>query len=138
MKLKNKEISLARECGIKIIYQHLITDESNKSIYNNFKDKRSYNRIYLDRIIEIFDKKSQTIKSTLSKHTDINIKQITKIDCSILYLAILEFLYLEDIPKKVIINESILLAKKFSSEDSFKFINKILDKISKKVRNDEK
>ena len=93
---------------------------------------------YLNRIIEIFDKKSQSIKFTLSKYTDINVKQITKIDCSILYLAILEFLYLEDIPKKVIINESILLAKKFSSEDSFKFINKILDKISKKVRNDEK
>ncbi len=134
MKLKNKEMSLARECGIKIIYQHLITDESNKSIHKNFQDKRSYNRAYLDKIIDIFDKNSQIIKSTLSKHTNINVKQITKIDCSILYLAILEFLYLKEIPKKVIINESVLLAKKFSSEDSFKFINKILDKISEKVR----
>jgi len=134
VKLKNKEISLARECGIKIIYQHLITDESNKSIYKNFQDKRPYNKGYLDKIIEIFDKRSQTIKSTLSKHTDIDVKQITKIDCSILYLAILEFLYVNEIPKKVVINESILLAKKFSSEDSFKFVNKILDKISEKVR----
>ena len=134
MKLKNKEISLARECGIKIIYQHLITDESNKSIYKNFQDKRSYNKGYLDNIVEIFDKRSKTIKSILPKYTDIDVKQITKIDCSILYLAILEFLYVNEIPKKVIINESILLAKKFSSEDSFKFVNKILDKISEKVR----
>ena len=134
MKLKNKETSLARECGIKIIYQHLITDESNKSIYKNFQDKRPYSRGYLDKIIEIFDKRSKTIKSTLPKYTDLDVKQITKIDCSILYLAILEFLYLKEIPKKVIINESILLAKKFSSEDSFKFVNKILDKISEKVR----
>ena len=134
MKLKNKEISLARECGIKIIYQHLITDESNKSIYKNFQDKRSYNKGYLDNIVEIFDKRSKTIKSILPKYTDIDVKQITMIDCSILYLAILEFLYVNEIPKKVIINESILLAKKFSSEDSFKFVNKILDKISEKVR----
>ena len=42
--------------------------------------------------------------------------------------------YIKDTPKKVIINESILLAKKFSSDDSFKFINKILDKIGEKVR----
>ena len=134
MKLKNKEISLARECGIKIIYQHLITDESNKSIYKNFQDKRPYNKGYLDNIVEIFDKRSKTIKSILPKYTDIDVKQITMIDCSILYLAILEFLYVNEIPKKVIINESILLAKKFSSEDSFKFVNKILDKISEKVR----
>tara|TARA_B100000214_G_scaffold321720_1_gene257397 strand:+ start:377 stop:784 length:408 start_codon:yes stop_codon:yes gene_type:complete len=134
VKLKNKEISLARECSIKIIYQHLITAESNKSIYKNFHEKRPYNRTYLDKIIEIFDKRSQTIKSTLSKHTDIDVKQITKIDSSILYLAILEFLFLKEIPKKVIINEAIILAKKYSSEDSFKFVNKILDKISEKVR----
>ena len=73
-------------------------------------------------------------------NTDIKVQQITKIDCSILYLAILEFLYIKDAPKKVIINESILLAKKFSSNDSFKFINKILDKIggkSKKMIKDE-
>ena len=134
MKFKNKEISLARECGIKIIYQHLIRGESNKSIYKDFQDKRPYSRDYLEKIVEIFDKKSQMIKSTLSKYTDIKVNQITKIDCSILYLAILEFLYLKEVPKKVIINESVLLAKKFSSEDSFKFINKILDKISIKAR----
>ena len=134
MKLKNKEISLARECGIKIIYQHLIRGDTNRSIYQDFRDKRPYNRAYLDKIVEIFDKNSLTIKSILRKHTDIQVKQITKIDCSILYLAILEFLYLEDIPKKVIINESVLLAKKFSSDDSFKFINKILDKIGGKIR----
>ena len=95
MKLKNKEISLARECGIKIIYQHLIRGDTNKSIYQDFRDKRPYNRAYLDKIVEIFDKNSLTIKSILRKHTDIQVKQITKIDCSILYLAILEFLYLE-------------------------------------------
>lgn len=134
MKLKNKEISLARECGIKIIYQHLIRGDSNQSIFNDFEDKRPYNKEYLHNIIRIFDKKSQVIKSTLSDNTDIKVQQITKIDCSILYLAILEFLYIKDAPKKVIINESILLAKKFSSDDSFKFINKILDKIGEKVR----
>ena len=134
MRLKNKEISLARECSIKIIYQHLIRGDSNQSIFNDFEDKRPYSKEYLHNIIRIFDKNSQVIKSTLSDNTDIKIQQITKIDCSILYLAILEFLYIKDAPKKVIINESILLAKKFSSDDSFKFINKILDKIGEKVR----
>ena len=134
MRLKNKEISLARECSIKIIYQHLIRGDSNQSILSDFEDKRPYSKEYLQNIIRIFDKNSQVIKSTLLDNTDIKVQQITKIDCSILYLAILEFLYIKDAPKKVIINESILLAKKFSSNDSFKFINKILDKIGGKVR----
>jgi N utilization substance protein B len=44
-------------------------------------------------------------------------------------LAIYEMLYREDIPPIVSINEAVDIAKKFSTQDSGKFVNGILDKI---------
>jgi N utilization substance protein B len=44
-------------------------------------------------------------------------------------LAIYEMLFREDIPPIVSINEAVDIAKKFSTEDSGKFVNGILDKV---------
>ena len=46
-------------------------------------------------------------------------------------LAVCEMLYLEDAPVPVIIDEAIELAKKYSTENSGKFVNGVLDSIAK-------
>lgn len=62
---------------------------------------------------------------------DWHITRLTKIDLSILRLAIYEMLFVDDekIPKKVAINEAIELAKKYSDDKSPKFINGVLSNI---------
>ena len=50
------------------------------------------------------------------------------VDRNILRLAIYEMLYRDDIPPVVSINEAFDIAKKFSTQDSGKFVNGILDK----------
>lgn len=55
--------------------------------------------------------------------------RIAHVDRNILRLAIYEMLKRDDIPPVVSINEAIELAKKFSTEDSGKFVNGILDKV---------
>ena len=52
------------------------------------------------------------------------------IDRNIMRFAAYELLYLSDVPPKVSINEAVNLAKKFSQEESGKFVNGILDKIN--------
>ena len=51
------------------------------------------------------------------------------VDRNILRLAIFEMLSRDDIPPVVSINEAVDIAKKFSTQDSGKFVNGILDKI---------
>ena len=51
------------------------------------------------------------------------------VDRNVLRLGIYEMLYREDIPPVVSINEAVDVAKKFSTQDSGKFVNGILDKI---------
>ena len=56
------------------------------------------------------------------------IHRIAAVDRNILRLAIFEMLHREDIPPVVSINEAVDIAKKFSTQDSGKFVNGILDK----------
>ena len=55
--------------------------------------------------------------------------RIAAVDRNILRLAIYEMLHREDIPPIVSINEAVDIAKKFSTQDSGKFVNGILDKV---------
>jgi N utilization substance protein B len=55
------------------------------------------------------------------------------VDRNLLRLATYEILRVEDVPRKVAINEAIEIAKKFGSEDSPSFVNGILDRIAHEV-----
>jgi N utilization substance protein B len=55
--------------------------------------------------------------------------RIAAVDRNILRLAIYEMLHRNDIPPVVSINEAVDVAKKFSTQDSGKFVNGILDKV---------
>jgi N utilization substance protein B len=55
--------------------------------------------------------------------------RIAKVDLAILRIAIFEMLFRKDIPPIVSINEAIDLGKQFSSNDSRRFINGILDRV---------
>ena len=57
------------------------------------------------------------------------LNRIAGVDRNILRLAIYEMLHRDDIPPIVSINEAVDIAKKFSTEDSGKFVNGILDNV---------
>ena len=59
--------------------------------------------------------------------------RMSKVDINILRLAVFEFLYCEDIPPKVTLNEAVDLGKTFGSENSGSFINGILDALNLKL-----
>ena len=64
---------------------------------------------------------------THAKNWDLH--RMAAVDRNILRLAIYEMLHREDIPPVVSINEAVDIAKKFSTQDSGKFVNGILDKV---------
>ena len=59
--------------------------------------------------------------------------RLSPVDKSILRLAVYQFKFCPDIPPKVVINEAIELAKKFSTDKSPAFVNGVLDAILKKL-----
>jgi N utilization substance protein B len=66
----------------------------------------------------------------IRKHTrNWELHRIAAVDRNVLRLAIFEMLHREDIPPVVSINEAVDIAKKFSTQESGKFVNGILDSL---------
>jgi N utilization substance protein B len=77
-------------------------------------------------VLEFRDEADELIK----KHAkNWELHRIAAVDRNILRLAIYEMLHRDDIPPVVSINEAVDIAKKFSTQDSGKFVNGILDKV---------
>ena len=89
-------------------------------INKNIIDRQFYN------IIEKIEELDKTIASV---SLGWSLERIDKVELAILRLAIYELMF-EEIPKKVVINEAIILAKEYSSEKSYKFINALLAKVA--------
>ena len=70
---------------------------------------------------------AEGIIKKLAKNWELH--RIAAVDRNVLRLAIYEMLHRDDIPPVVSINEAVDIAKKFSTQDSGKFVNGILDKV---------
>lgn len=101
---------------INFTVEYSAKDLSGENDINYFKDVTS--KCYDN--IEVIDQKiSDNLKSW-------SMDRLSKINLSILRLAVCEILYLEDIPYQVSINEAVELAKKYGDDDSPAFINGVL------------
>ena len=61
------------------------------------------------------------------------LERMAAVDRSILRLAVYELLHSPETPRHAVINEALEIARRFSGEDSVKFINGVLDPILKKL-----
>jgi len=128
-----KIIIKTREYLIQAIYQMLFSNDDIQKIITQFKEEHKDKKvdfIEFSDSLESIDKNKKAIESVI-KSADISSSSIELIDKSILIFAINEMFY-GTLDKPIIIDESIRLAKKFSSPDSYKFLNATLDKILKK------
>ena len=85
---------------------------------------------YAIKIVEYFQKYHEDVDSTIKKYArNWDIERLVKMDKDILRIAIIELLYIKDAPMKVVVDEALELAKKYSTDDSYSFINGILAKV---------
>ena len=77
------------------------------------------------------------IKDEISNHLnlDLDLKKLDKVFQVIIKSAIFEFLYKPKISSKIIINEYLRASNFFIDDGQTKYLNALLDKISKKIRN---
>ncbi len=111
----------ALECGddeAENIREHVIADEALS------KKGHEYARFLFDCVIEGTEWADEIISSHAANW---KLERIAVIDRNILRLALVELDKSPDVPVRVVINEAIELAKTFSTEQSFGFVNGILD-----------
>ena len=85
---------------------------------------------YTIEIAENFKLNHEAIDAQIQKYSNgWDISRLVKMNKDILRIAITELLYTKNAPVKVIVDEAVELAKKYSTEDSSSFINGILAKV---------
>lgn len=130
--------SAIREQAFKLIYSLEIQKkedlEEQLEMYfdnNDINDKEAKKYIE-DAILGIENNKEEIIQEVQKNlKSEWKIDRISRIDLSILKLAIYELKY-KDIPFKVVINEAVELAKKYGEETSKTFVNGILASVVNK------
>ena len=87
-------------------------------------------RLFAEPLIRGVIEHRDTLDGYIKKHAhNWDFHRIAAVDRNVMRLAIFEMLHREDIPPVVSINEAVDIAKKFSTQDSGKFVNGILDKV---------
>lgn len=101
-------------------------------IENSGEDDLVFARHLLSGSLENIEQIDSLIKSRLSPNWDFS--RLNRVALAILRISIFSILYQKEIGSPIIIDEALEIAKSLGVEDNCKFINGILDKISKENR----
>jgi transcription antitermination protein NusB len=129
----------SREIAMELLFGMTLSKNTLEETIETFIEDYEMNlkTIDLEYIKEILAKVEENINEIDKKIEGslINWKldRISKVNISILRLAIAEMMYLEDVPEKVAINEAIEITKRYSDEKSVSFINGVLDRAFKEL-----
>ncbi|KNF07402.1 N utilization substance protein B [Gottschalkia purinilytica] len=121
---------IARESAMKLLFQMEMNKEFSQEAMNTFyevndfkEDEKNYIQNTVTGIVKNIEKLDDLVEK-FSQGWKSN--RIAKVDLSILRIAMYEIMFIEDIPVEVSINEAIDIAKKYSTNESSKFINGVL------------
>ena len=128
-----------REKVLQVLYAHEMTKDPIERVINDLlsdiedKDSISFANKLIKNVLKNKIRFDELIKSAVSNW---DIERIALLDFIIIKMCLSEFLFFEEIPPKVSINEAIDLAKDYSTRNSGKFVNGILDSLLIKLKKD--
>ncbi|MCH2449472.1 MAG: transcription antitermination factor NusB [Gracilimonas sp.] len=122
-----------RETVLKAIYALQLGKDSTQHVADTIIKKAEFTkekelRRFAEKLFFNTVEHEEELDEVISKHIkNWDIHRLALIDRLVLKMAICEFIYFEEIPTKVSINEAIEIAKRYSTAKSGRFINGILD-----------
>lgn len=138
MKVNPAQRRKARHYGMQALYQWSMTGASASTIEAEFRTDNDMTHVDTDYLHELITEITKIASSLdeayqpfLQGRDGEELDPVTK---ALLRLGSYELLHRIDIPYKVAINESVALGKKFGANESYKFINGVLDQLATQVR----
>ncbi len=118
-----------REQAFCLLFQSLFNTDENFEIYEeNIESVGDYARSIAFGVEE----KKDNLDGLIEKYSKgWKVKRLPKVNLAILRLAAYEILFVDDVPESVAINEAVELAKKYSGESDYSFINGVLGALVK-------
>ena len=119
----------ARETAFKVIYKSLFleNDYSSEELLEEDNILEEEDVKFVNTLVELYQQNKDEINNSINeKLKGYTPERVYRIDRAILALAVTEIKFYKQTPLKVVINEAIEMAKKYSTEKSYSFVNGML------------
>ena len=130
----------ARRALVQALYKWHLTKSKIGEILSEFLRGPALakaDQTFFGEILTAVVNNNPALQTSITVHLDRSYARLDFVEQSILELATHELQGRKDIPYRVVIDEYVELAKTFGAQDSYKYVNAVLDKISADCRNGE-
>ena len=127
----------ARHYGLQALYQWTLSGASPSDIEAEFRvdnDFRHTDGEYFSAVLRGVVRDVEGLESLFEPALDRTLDELDPIERNLLRLGTFELRDRIDVPYKVVISEAVALAKKFGATDSHRYINGVLDKVARELR----
>jgi len=132
--------SNARKKATQALYQWHMSGNDIVDIEAQFHQEQNMEKVdtdYFHQLLHNVPADITSLDELIARHSDRADEELDPVEQSILRLSVYELKNSLDVPFKVVISEAITLARMFASDKSHIFINSILDKLARELRQSE-
>ncbi len=129
--------SRAREFALQALYQHIVSRNDATSIDAFTRGLQGFNKAdaaHYDALLHGCIAMASELDALITPLLDRPLAQISPIERACMWLGAYELLKCPEIPWRVVLNESIELAKDFGGTDGYKYVNGILNRLAPTLR----
>ncbi|MBE0436714.1 MAG: transcription antitermination factor NusB [Methylomicrobium sp.] len=127
----------ARKAAVQALYQWQMTGQNLSAIEMQFLEEerlKDAQKSYFNELFHGIPKSLDVIDEVLTQFVDRPVEAIDPVERAILRIGVYELMNRLDMPYRVVLNESINLAKCFGADGSHRYVNGILDKVAQQKR----
>ncbi|MEE2782317.1 MAG: transcription antitermination factor NusB [Pseudomonadota bacterium] len=130
----------ARRALVQALYQWQLSANSVSSVLADFNNGDALKKADTEFFEDVLRKtvvEAEHLDAVFTPLLDRMPDQLDQVERAILRLATSEFNYRVDVPYRVVIDEYVELAKMFGAQDSYKYVNGVLDSLAARLRSIE-
>lgn len=127
----------ARRAAVQALYQWDLTRQRPEEIESHFiydHDMSGTDADYFHHLVREVPRHLHELEDHFHPHLGREPDALDPVERAILRLGTFELAFHPEIPYRVVINEAVELAKTFAAEQSFRFVNAVLDKVAARLR----
>ncbi len=129
-----------REWVVQAVYQYLLNQQPLPQLLLQLRDHEAVASIdanWCQELLSGIVGSMDALDEKIARYTARPLSGLSPVEHAILLLGTQELMHAPEIPYRVIINESVELAKTFGGADGHKFVNGVMDKLAIELRNTE-
>ena len=129
--------SLSRKLAMQALYQWQLAGQSASELQRQFAAEEGYGDAeeeYFAGLVNGVTTTVAVLDTRLQPLIDRPLAQLDPVERAVLWIGMFELLHRPDVPYRVVINESVELAKRFGATDGHKFVNAVMDRAARALR----